>query len=274
MQKLIIGDITSLYYSIIHYYNKESNETDNFKKYKNKFDEWLQSMIDDTKATEYLLYDDDSTTFRHKLFPDFKANRKSIYLKFRYDLMKYAREKWGIKQHLGIESDDLVNIAVNKYKNAIICHIDSDLDQIEGNHYNYLYRGKGWANGFYTIDKSTAEFNLNKMVISTGHNGPDKGLPNCGDKTAEAYLKASNDLLGAFINGIDKKDYPDIWRTVKGYGITIGVNEFYRNFLIAKLLDTEEEANYWLDKFGFNLLNEDLFIPTTIKKQINGAENW
>ncbi len=113
MQTLIIGDITSLYFSVIHYYSKEKNETDNFKKYKNTFDEWLQSTLDDTKATEYLLYDDESTTFRHKLFPDFKANRKSTYLKFRYDLMKYAREKWGIKQHSGLESDDLIRWVMN-----------------------------------------------------------------------------------------------------------------------------------------------------------------
>ena len=114
--------------------------------------------------------------------------------------------------------------------------------------------------------------NLAKIIILNGHNGPDEGLINCGPKCADTYLSSSKGILDAFINGISKKDFPGIWREVKPLGFTRGIDAFYRNSLVAKLVDNIEEANYWLKRFNFDEVNRDLFIPSIINNY--GETDW
>jgi len=182
---MTIIDTTSLYFFVIHHFSKENNLTDDFNLYKQSFDERFQDILNKTNATEYLAFDDIKPSFRHKLFDTFKSNRNKQYFKFKEDLTYYARNKWSIRGYEGLESDDLTNIAANLFKDSTICHIDGDLNQIVGNHFNYRYDS---VNPFYTVTKEEAGFNLFKTILTGGHNNT-KGLAGCGEGSVDIFLK-------------------------------------------------------------------------------------
>ena len=271
---LTIIDTTSLYISVSHHCNK--NENDDFKIYKDTLDEWFQTILDETKATEYLAFDDDKPSFRHLLFPDFKDDRKRAYFKFVNDIRHYAKEKWSIRSFKGLESDDLFSMSnsIHKDKEIVLAHIDGDLDQIEGKHYNYHYRSKNWSNGFYEITSETASLNLSNSILAGSHNN-NKGLDGCGEKSSEKYLTnlSTKGVLNAFINGINKEEY-GIYKSIKGLGMTIGIEEFRKNVLMSKLLTNIDEANYWLSKVNLPLVTNDMFIHIKIQTKDNGITNW
>jgi len=82
--------------------------------------------------------------FRYKVFKNYKSNRPSLAEDFK-DKLNYAHS-WLLDNYPattadGMEADDLVSIwaweAIRKEQPFIIAHIDKDLDQIPGQHYNY-----------------------------------------------------------------------------------------------------------------------------------------
>ena len=82
--------------------------------------------------------------FRYNVFPDYKSNRPNLDEDLRKRL-NYAHE-WVLDNYPavtadGMEADDLVSIwaweALNKEMPYIVAHIDKDLDQIPGEHFNF-----------------------------------------------------------------------------------------------------------------------------------------
>lgn len=82
--------------------------------------------------------------FRYDVWPDYKSNRKELEEKVR-NRINYGHdfiiEKYGAVMANGMEADDLCGIwcweCLNNGTPYILAHIDKDLNQIPGNHYNY-----------------------------------------------------------------------------------------------------------------------------------------
>lgn len=82
--------------------------------------------------------------FRYDVYKDYKSNRKPLDEDVRERINyghKHLREKYGAITADGMEADDLVSIwsweCLNSETPFILAHIDKDLNQIPGPHYNY-----------------------------------------------------------------------------------------------------------------------------------------
>jgi len=128
--------------------------------------------------------------FRYDCYKDYKSNRKPIDEKIR-KLINYGHEhvveKYTAHMADGMEADDLVSIwCWNSLKTEtpyVVAHIDKDLNQIPGAHYNY---NKG---EHYDVSPEEGyRYLMNQWVMGDSTDGIP-GVPGVGPKKAEAYLK-------------------------------------------------------------------------------------
>jgi len=266
MEKILtIIDISSEYYSTCYNCNKEDdNRRDDFSYYKETFDNYIENILIDTKATHYLAFGDGYTSFRKQLFSDFKGDRKkkSQYFKFMTDLKVYGTTKWIVITNNILESDDLCLIHANEiisFDKIIIASKDSDLRQFNGNFFDYGYKRKKLhiSDAFEEITHDQAIHNLWKQVLIKGHNNKVDYLVACGVESAKGYLAAFSTnqkklaVLNAFILGMDKEKYI-ISRNIKGYGLMKGIEKFQKAFTQSYLLRTVEEAQAFDETFTLN----------------------
>jgi hypothetical protein len=118
----------------------------------------IHKILYDTNAPLYELYIGGGPNFRHLIDPNYKANRSEM---IRPEHLEQVREymvtKWKAKVVEGIEAEDAVGIAAYSCaEDFIICHIDKDLNQYPGWHYNFVTHEtyyvtplQGWRS-FYT----------------------------------------------------------------------------------------------------------------------------
>jgi hypothetical protein len=99
----------------------------------------VRRILTETAADEFTIYVGDGKTFRHILYPEYKAHR----IKPRpthYELLKNILFKdYPTTLVTEIETDDRLGIEqVKMGDSSIICSIDKDLLQIPGHHYNFV----------------------------------------------------------------------------------------------------------------------------------------
>ena len=249
---LTIIDFTPLVYKILHRCSKDENRKEDFSFYRESLVIELNLILEVTKADYYYCFTEGNTSFRKQLFNHFKADRQKSYVLFKNDLIKWAKDNLGLIYDDYLESDDycafyagvdyikLFSVSGVCITNKTICTIDGDFKQIPGNHYNYNTKE------FFTVTKEEAEFNLWQQVLIKGHNNKLDYLERCGEDTAIKYLNKwkKNLRLGtlkAFMDGINKKDYPDIRSSINGYGIAEGTAKFSRAYIQAYLLKNIDE---------------------------------
>jgi len=243
MDKLTIIDGSSLLYSASYNTSVKEEYTDDFLKYRETLNFYIESILEATEADKYIIFGDQVTSYRKKLFNTFKADRaKRPYMKFINDLMNYANTELDFFNHKDLEADDLCLLTHNKFKeeyDITIASKDSDLRQYSAKFFNYgIFRKSDYkeGDGFEEISISQARATLWKAVLIKGHNNKVDYLEGCGEKTAANYLKGweSNQFeyatLKAFIYGIDKDKDKNITRSVKGYGINKGIDKYNKSF--------------------------------------------
>lgn len=125
-------------------------------------------------------------SFRYDLSENYKIRRiKSKPLHFQ-EVKDYMIEELGFKFDEKYEADDLVYSEMCKDENGIVCHIDSDLNQIVGHHFNYKTNAK------YYIGKESAE-KLKWKLLLTGKSKDDvKGIGGIGDKKSDLIIALPN----------------------------------------------------------------------------------
>lgn len=254
-KKLTIIDGSSLIYSASYNVSSKPDKTDDFFQYKQTLDYYLDKILDVTEADEYIIFGDGSSSYRKRLFDSFKADRevKKQYVKFKYDLLQYAIEHWGIYSHNDLESDDMCLITHNQFKNEYditISAIDGDLRQYPAKFFNYgIFRKPDYnvKDGFETIDSDQANFNLWTQILQKGHNNKLDYLEGCGETCAKNYLLKfkSNQypyaVLKAYIDGIPKQD--GIRKEIPGYGTNVGIDKLSKSFKQTYLFRTQQELN-------------------------------
>lgn len=268
MVNLTLIDFSSLIYAVSYNCSK-LDEPENYLLYRNTLDNYVKSILEDTQATHYIAFGDSGSSFRKKLFSDFKGNRKTKDFPglFTTDLKKYAVVKWNLVTNFELEADDLCLIHQSHAEDlfpgeevsVVIASKDSDLRQVAGTFFDYGYRRANLTveQAFETLDAKTAKYNLYKHVLIKGHNDKLDYLEGCGKESAEKYLSAFSEsqlamaTLNAFMKGINKNTY-GIYKNVIGYGESEGIAKFYNAFTQSYLLRTGLEALKYDPRFDLS----------------------
>lgn len=99
--------------------------------------ESIKRILQETQCDTYQLYLSGSNNFRYKIYPEYKANRvdmkRPIHLQ---TIREHLVGEWGATVTDGIEADDAVVIAQYAGEDTCISHVDKDIDQAAGKHYN------------------------------------------------------------------------------------------------------------------------------------------
>ena len=176
--------------------NKRKGTEDSFKdsnfEVRKRIDEAVQKIKSDCFADDVLLAVKGRNNFRYGVYDKYKGNRKKALgdnLRARLNFAhEHAVTYWDAVQSDGMEADDLVSIwayemMADDDDQWIVAHIDKDLDQIPGRHYNYS------SGEIYNVDRDTAAYNFNLQLLM-GDRGD--GIPNVkrgmGRRTAEQHL--------------------------------------------------------------------------------------
>ena len=153
-----------------------------------RMNELLDQILEKTSATEYKAFLTGEDNFRKQIYPEYKANRtqpKPVHLE---ECRKYAVKEMNAEAEYGLEADDLLGI--NQTEDTIICSLDKDLLQIEGNHFQWAISGNGWSkeDTFITQSKDAANFHFYKQCLMGDKSDNIKGIEKIGPKKAEKLL--------------------------------------------------------------------------------------
>ena len=155
---------------------------------KARLDETLTVLIEEEllDCEHHNFYITGSGNFRDTVattYP-YKGNRENIKRpKHLKALRDHIVNKWEATVSCNKEADDDVCIAANLQPHCIIAHIDKDLDQIPGSHYNYVKKQ------FYNIGKFEGIKKFYLQVLTGDKIDNIIGLRGIGPVKAEKILK-------------------------------------------------------------------------------------
>jgi hypothetical protein len=100
----------------------------------------LENTIDVLGLTDYTGYLSGRGNFRDDVFPDYKANRETLGKPKHYRAIRdYLIREWRAVLVDGMEADDAIRIAAKAASyDFVVVGVDKDLDQIVGDHYNWV----------------------------------------------------------------------------------------------------------------------------------------
>lgn len=210
-------------------YVKQDEEPKSFNECMDSIDYYIDSLFEETSAEEYVLcFTSGGNNYRKLVDPEYKANRKGKELPAFFNEMKtYIFEKYNCAYGLSLEADDFCACYLKKYPDAIVSHVDKDLNQIVGSHYDSKKKE------FYDITSEEANRLLWTQMI-TGDPGDNiKGIPGKGIKFAEKLFDVESIEVGQVTHRqLVLEAY------INQFGEYEGVQEFYKNYMCLKLLDT------------------------------------
>lgn len=132
--------------------------------------------------------------FRCKIYPEYKMNRKDAYRpKHEQAVKEHFRRVWDANTSNGCEADDMLGIRLTELKdNAILCHLDKDMNQIAGWHYSWELRRLGKVikpeNKYYVSPEEADRFFYYQLITGDPTDNI-KGVSNYGPKKAELLLE-------------------------------------------------------------------------------------
>lgn len=128
--------------------------------------------------------------FRYSVYPEYKSNRKDLDQKVKDRINyghKFIREKYGAVMAHGMEADDLVSIwcweCINTEEPFVLAHIDKDLDQIPGSHFNYNKKTH-----YNVTPEDGYKFLCKQWVMGDSTDGIP-GISGMGPKKSEKFLE-------------------------------------------------------------------------------------
>lgn len=143
----------------------------------------IDTIMDALEASELQVWlsPTDKSNFRYQVYPEYKANRalqdKPVWY---HQLREYLLSDYEAKIATGMEADDALGI--NQRKNSVIVTIDKDLDQIPGNHYNFVKELSYYVN----LESAMRYFYFQLLCGDSTDNIP--GVPRVGKVRANVIL--------------------------------------------------------------------------------------
>jgi 5'-3' exonuclease len=132
--------------------------------------------------------------FRSKVYPEYKMNRKDAYRpKHEKAVKEHFRKVWDANTSDGCEADDMLGCRLTELKdNAILCHLDKDMNQISGWHFNWELRRLGKTirpeTRYYVSPEEADRFFYYQLIVGDTTDNI-KGVSGYGPKKAELLLE-------------------------------------------------------------------------------------
>jgi DNA polymerase-1 len=127
-----------------------ASEDDDEQYARSRVTEWLTDMVYfDLKAEDYKAWITGKDNFRYQVAVThpYKGNRKDLKKPKHYEALRGHLERLGAVVTVGEEADDAVGIESAK-GNYWIVHVDKDLDQLPGWHYNPVKKEEYYVDEF------------------------------------------------------------------------------------------------------------------------------
>ena len=160
--------------------------------------EYYQTIADD--KTDVVMCFTEYPTFRHEIFPDYKANRKNKRKPLAlYAMIEQISQRYESVSYTGLEGDDVLGLLATskRYSNSIVVSPDKDMKTVPCT----LIA----SDDMELITKKKADRNWMLQALTGDTTDNFKGLIGCGPVTADK-------ILG------DAKTLPDMWdKVVKAY---------------------------------------------------------
>lgn len=189
-------------------------------------DSFITHILLSVKATHYIGFLSPSQSFRKLQFTSYKANRdKLIRPPLIHEMKVYLMTRWLFRRLDNLEADDGVNICKKLISDSVICSPDKDVLNLPGTHYNY--KKDEWVT---TSEESAIRYFWEDMIIGQSGDGIS-GLKGKG----KAYVK---EVFKEFLPDYRKIVFDEY---IKAYGEYKGIEEFYKNYKLLKILDTDNE---------------------------------
>jgi len=148
---------------------------------------FIQGIIDTTDTTEAVLILSPKRTFRYDVDENYKSNRKppEVPLQLLTPLRDHMLNEMGALCFDDVEADDVcVSRVYQEPGKYVLCHIDKDLNQAPGPHYNYNTRE------FCDIDQVSADYWFYEQALTGDSVDGIKGCPKIGKVRATKLLTA------------------------------------------------------------------------------------
>lgn len=188
---LIDGDIVA-------YRNAASANQEPVEVALSRVDNLIDTIMRETKATELKVALSGDFNFRYQVYPEYKANRKTLEKPlWLLDCKDHLTQKWNAVTSTGCEADDLLGIwQCTLGLDSIICSLDKDLHMIPGKHYSWEIRGTS-KNGSEWVRPATishitsyeAYYNFYHQMITGDPSDNIKGVVGKGAVAANSLLK-------------------------------------------------------------------------------------
>ena len=252
-KRLSLIDLDTLLY-IVAYVQWNQGNKDNKEQVKLHVKEFINTILLNTRADLYsaVYQDNKHNNFRKYFYPDYKRNRPpapEFILLWKDTILEAFQEVKAVGTKI-VESDDVLNIGYNRYKeeyDLIIVSGDKDLNQIPGEHYNPR------TNKGYFVSTDEAVYNLFMQVLTGDTTDNIKGVPGIGK------VKAAK-VLSTTVNG----DFVHSCYIRYQLGFT---DDWYSEYLKAKFLVTLlDEIDY--SQYPFSEEVTQLFNIVPVKEEL------
>jgi len=156
-----------------------------------RIDEAINNILTDLELTQYEGWITGKGNYRYDLAvtAPYKGQRKAEKPTHYTALREHLTKKWKFHLTEGIEADDAVAIATYAVpeSDTIMVHIDKDLNQLRGWHYNYRTKNK------YYIEEFEGLKNFYTQILTGDRIDNIIGLKGIGAVKAERILKECKD---------------------------------------------------------------------------------
>lgn len=204
----------------------------------------LKTIMFNTKCTEYIVFLTGSTNFRYNILPSYKWRRKNsprpIALQELKDLC-LARLNCVLQEDVEADDTSIMWFTHDESEAGIrkvLCHVDKDLDQVAGQHYNYD------KDLHYTVTQEDADAFLWLQVLAGDTADCYKGCPNVGNERPKGkpdeHSKAERIVYGTLCTK------PVIKRFTRG--AKAGMSEIKWEDYHDNTLDVKERVLLWYIK--------------------------
>lgn len=198
-------------------------------------EDFIMAIREETNTDEYLMYLTGKTNFRYDTLPTYKHNRKGkdkpVLLPALWD---YLMENHPTTVTNKIEADDACCIQMaRKPGEYILAHIDKDLNQAVGTHYNWN------TLDLYEITEKEANYFFYYQVLTGDAVDGYSGCPGIGPVKAKKILGDVLDECTPWAT--DEAYYKRIWEAIVETYETKGLTEADAlvQARVAKMLDNK-----------------------------------
>ena len=206
-----------------------------------EMDYFIEGIRDHTDTDDSVIILSPKKSFRYDVTPTYKGNRKppKVPLEMLLPIREHLLEK-GALLFDNVEADDVcVSRMYKEPGKYVLCHIDKDLNQAPGKHYDYNTQES------YEVTQEEADYWFYLQVLEGDSVDGVKGCPKIGKIKAAKILAAT-----------DPKDY---WEVIEETYDKAGMTYEY--------LIEQAQLVYMLRDFDEETQQVNLWTPTGVKNE-------